>query len=180
MFQEILSFLCCPCCHSKLRLQNEKREHEEIVSGELVCSCGNRYLIRDGIADFGSHEQENVNSWSEYYQQDSYEELDQKMEARKSKTQKRIEQEFLHAITNETSNLEKGILLDIASGRGVLLQELLKTANPNIHIIAADLSFQVLRYDRMKLKMQAPERHINYIACDATQLPIQSDTIDMV
>lgn len=180
MFQEILPILCCPSCHRKLHLQKEKWEYEEIVSGELVCSCGNQYLIRDGIADFGSHEQENINSWSEYYQQDSYEELDQKMEAHKSKTQQRIEQKFLHAITNETSKLEKGVLLDIASGRGILLQELLKTTNSDVHIIAADLSFQVLKYDRMKLKMQEPERHISFIACDATKLPIQTGTVDMV
>ena len=180
MFQEILPILFCPCCHGKLHLQNERRECEEIISGEFVCSCGKQYYIRDGIADFGSHEQENINTWSEYYQQDSYEKLDQKMESNKSKNQQCIEQKFLQAITDQTLKLKTGTLLDIASGRGILLKKLIKTTGSEVHIIATDLSFQVLRYDRIKLKMQEPERHINFIACDATQLPVQSGVIDMV
>lgn len=71
-------------------------------------------------------------------------------------------------------------MLDVASGRGLLLRELLKNINAPVNIISTDLSFQVLKYDRIKLKEINPRVKVSYIACDATRLPIETSSIDMV
>lgn len=179
MYTEILDHLCCPCCRRPLDLHHAKVEAGEIISGELSCQCGQSYPIREGIADFGSHEQDGLNSWSGYYEENSYEELDKRVESNRSEHQKWIESQFLRSITAETSRLSEGYLLDIASGRGILLRELLKTSAPNVHIISTDLSFQVLKYDRIKLKKQHPQSKVSFLACDAAELPIKSDSIDV-
>lgn len=44
-----LSILACPHCQGKLTLENCRIEEQEILAGELSCSCGYRAEIRDGI-----------------------------------------------------------------------------------------------------------------------------------
>ena len=83
-------------------------------------------------------------------------------------------------ITEETCKLKQGFLLDVASGRGVLLRQLLKSCHTDVHIISADLSFDVLKYDKFKLKNIAPTVKVSYLACDCTQLPIKDDCLDGV
>jgi ubiquinone/menaquinone biosynthesis C-methylase UbiE len=47
-----------------------------------------------------------------------------------------------------------------------------------LQIICTDLSFVVLKYDRLTAKKINPEAKVNYIACDATNLPFKDNTID--
>lgn len=175
-----MSILKCPCCGSTLNVYETETENGEIIEGMLCCQKGHQFKIFRGIADFGSIEQKDANSWSEYYKEMNYEDLDASIDNRKTDHQKEIENEFLDGIIEETSKLEKGFLIDVASGRGMLLRKLLQTTNEQVHIIATDLSFDVLMYDRIKLKSLNPNIKISYIACDATNLPFQDHSIDMV
>lgn len=180
MYKEIIEILKCPCCGTDFELITEKEEKGEIIEGQLVCAQKHTYKIFAGVIDFGSVEQKDSNNWSELYQEVTYEELDNAIDDRKSENQKQIERLFLDGITSKTSKLEKGFLLDIASGRGMLLRKLLETTNEQVHIIASDLSFQVLMYDRMKLAQINPNIKVSYIACDATNLAFKNNSIDMV
>ena len=180
MYKEIVEILKCPCCGTDFELITEKEEKEEIIEGRLICAKKHAYRIFAGVIDFGSEEQKDSNNWSELYQEVTYEELDTAIDDRKSENQKQIERLFLDGITNKTSKLEKGFLLDIASGRGMLLRKLLETTNEQVHIIASDLSFKVLMYDRMKFAQINPKIKVSYIACDATNLAFKNNSIDMV
>ena len=68
----------------------------------------------------------------------------------------------------------------MASGRGILLGELVKTVSADVNLISTDLSFRVLTFDRAALKRTAPQVKVNYIACDATNLPVRDGSVDMV
>lgn len=61
----------------------------------------------------------------------------------------------------------------------MLLTKLVKNFGNNIDLVCVDLSFEVLKYDRIKSKNIDPNAKINYIACDATKLPFLSDTFDL-
>ncbi len=180
MYKEIVEILKCPCCGTDLELITEKEENGEIIEGQLICAKKHTYKIFAGVIDFGSEEQKNSNNWSELYQEVTYDELDAAIDDRKSENQKQIERLSLDGITNKTSKLEKGFLLDVASGRGMLLRKLLETTNEQVHIIASDLSFQVLMYDRVKFAKINPRIKVSYIACDATNLVFKDNSIDMV
>ena len=80
----------------------------------------------------------------------------------------------------EAAKLKSGFLLDVASGRGILLGELVKTVSADVNLISTDLSFRVLTFDRAALKRTAPQVKVNYIACDATNLPVRDGSVDMV
>lgn len=44
-----LSFLNCPTCHEQLNISNAAIQSNQILSGQLSCSCGMTYDIRNGI-----------------------------------------------------------------------------------------------------------------------------------
>ncbi|MBD5460930.1 MAG: methyltransferase domain-containing protein, partial [Lachnospiraceae bacterium] len=156
-----------------------KRDGDEIMEGKIVCEKGHNFYVHDGILDFQSQEQEIFNSWSKYDKDENLAELNRQIDAGKTDSQRKIENDFVSAIVREANVLRKGFLLDVASGRGVLLRELLKNMAPDVDIISVDLSFHILKQDRLKFKKSYPHARVNYIACDATNLPIQDDSIDM-
>ena len=180
MYTNILSVLRCPHCGGEFELTAAGKEGEEILEGKIACGKGHVFYIRQGILDFQSQEQENLNSWSEYIGEEGYDDLGQKIEARKTEKQKKIDRDFLEAIVGEAVKLKSGFLLDVASGRGILLGELVKTVSADVNLISTDLSFRVLTFDRAALKRTVPQVKVNYIACDATNLPVRDGSVDMV
>lgn len=179
MYPDILSILRCPCCGGRFRAQAAVCEQDEIVEGSLVCEQGHSYPIQDGVVCFGAQEQAGSNTWSEYYKEADYDEVDRAIDSRKTPAQLDAQQKLLDAITAQTSQLESGFLLDIASGRGMLLRQLLKTTSAKVHIIATDLSYPVLKFDRIKLRAVNPNVRVSYLACDATDYPIRDNSVDM-
>jgi ubiquinone/menaquinone biosynthesis C-methylase UbiE len=67
-------------------------------------------------------------------------------------------------------------ILDIGSGAGQILVHLLKTADPGARIVASDLSQQMLRRARNRVKSNRPE----YIAADMTRLPFADESFDCI
>ena len=180
MYTNIMPILRCPHCGTGLDLAEGQIENEEVVEGKIICKMGHVFSIHEGILDFNSQEQEGLNSWNEYYKEESYDDFDRELDAHDTETQRKNKKDFLDGIVEEAKKLNHGYLLDVASGRGLLLRELLKNVDSSVSIISTDLSFQVLKYNRIKLKKSNPRIRVNYIACDATKLPIINNSIDMV
>lgn len=180
MYTNIISILRCPHCGTRFELVESQIENEEIVEGKIICEKGHVFSVHEGILDFNSQEQENLNAWSKYYEEENDDDFDRRLDAHETETQRKNKKDFLAGIVEEVRKLDGGYLLDVASGRGLLLRELLKNIDAPVNIISTDLSFQVLKYDRIKLKEINPRVKVNYIACDATRLPIETGSIDMV
>nr|WP_255812636.1 class I SAM-dependent methyltransferase [Acidaminobacter sp. JC074] len=68
-------------------------------------------------------------------------------------------------------------VLDIGTGRGILLKAMLEAGIKNI--VCLDLSYEVLKCDRIKFLERFPHIEVNYIACDAKSLPFEDMTFDM-
>ena len=178
MYKEILKLLKCPKCNKKLSLNVEKIENSEIIDGKLSCNSGHDWVIREGVINFASMEQKAVNNWTEFYDQYDYEELDEKLLEETPKNIKTITDNAKKFIINSINDKDNEFILDIATGRGILFAEMLKHLKVESQIICTDLSFVVLKYARLKAKKINPEIKVNYIACDATNLPFNDNTID--
>jgi len=65
-------------------------------------------------------------------------------------------------------------ILDVGSGAGQIAQHLLKYADPEAEIICFDLSYEMLRRARRRLKSTRPR----FIAADLTRLPFKDESFD--
>ena len=179
MYEELLPMLRSPVCGGSFRLECLSASGDEIIDGSLVCDAGHSYAIRYGVVDFCSAEQDLANNWSEAYKETDYDSLDLQIENEKSAEEKRHDRLLLDRIAEETVCLKQGTVVDIASGRGMLLRALAARIDSPINLIATDLSFEVLKYDRLKLKKINPKLRASYIACDASALPLADSCADM-
>lgn len=180
MYKDILGVLHCPICLKNFQLHEQQTEREEVIEGVLVCCNNHRYAVHKGVIDFCSQEQENMNQWSELIENHNYEKLDKTIEAEKTAKEREQQQLHLNSITEPATQTEKGYIVDIASGRGMLLTKLAEKVKDSVHLIATDLSFDILMYDRIKLKKINPTVRVSFIACDATAMPLKSGFADMV
>lgn len=179
MYRDLSDILICPECKENLKLLVNKEEDGEVIEGKLCCDNNHNWIIKEGVINFGSKEQELSNNWEEMYKQDDYEAVDKKIFDSTPENMKRINDMTKDFIINRINNQENKVILDIATGRGMLLTELAKKITIDAQVLCADLSFEVLKYDRLKIKKINPNIKVNYIACDATNLPIKENSIDL-
>lgn len=178
MHKAILNYLCCPQCRRNLALQTDVEVEDDVMEGLLTCENGHSFRICKGVADFNSVEQGYANQWEDLSEDQSFEELDRDMEAKNPAEIIRRRELVLGAIVDAVSNRDCKVVLDIASGRGLMLTELVKRLDDDVHIISIDLSAFVLKYDYQKFKRIAPNQKISYLACDATNLPLKDCVVD--
>lgn len=176
MFRDILPLLCCPRCHAGLTLHAAAEHNGDVLTGTLTCAGGHRFLIHDGVADFQSAEQDFVNQWETLSDGQDFAEVDSAIDAGNGPEITRRRELVLDAILHAVQS-QGGPLLDIATGRGLLLTELARRLPEDIPLIAVDLSAFVLRHDRQKFAALFPQRKISFLACDATCLPLREGVI---
>jgi len=67
-------------------------------------------------------------------------------------------------------------ILDVGSGAGQLARHVLKYADPDAEIVCTDLSAEMLRRGRQRLRSDRPR----FVAADITQLPFPDETFDAI
>lgn len=179
MYQQILDRLCCPQCRADFSLTVHAAEDDDVTEGVLSCANGHCFRIHAGVADFNSKEQEWGNNWETMGQDQTFEEVDQQIEATMPGELLRRRNLVIDAVADAAVAKNGRLVLDIASGRGLLLTELVKRLPEDAHLIAIDLSAFVLGYDRQKFLRLAPGRKVSYLACDATCLPLKDGSMDV-
>lgn len=179
MYKSILDAVLCPKCHGKLKLKSKKQINGEVIEGTLACTNNHKWKIEEGVINFESEEQEKTNNWSETYKEIDYDELDTKIKEKTPQIEIDAQEKAKEEIINLINKYQAKKVLDIATGRGLLLTKLVKNLGNNIDLVCVDLSFEVLKYDRIKAIKINPDAKINYIACDATKLPFLRDTFDL-
>ena len=179
MYKNILEILTCPKCQEKLQIEAEKESNGEVIEGLLTCTNYHQWQVEDGIIIFQAQEQKEVNNWNELYKDISYKDLDDKIKDSTPQVELTAQKEGIREIINIVKKKDSTKILDIATGRGMLLTELVQEFGSKINLVAVDLSARVLKYDRLKCKELNPKARINFIACDATELPILKDSLDL-
>ncbi|ERJ13885.1 class I SAM-dependent methyltransferase [Haloplasma contractile] len=182
MYSELLEFLVCPKCKHALHLTIDEGKDDEIITGTVFCNDNHRFQIRNGVVDFNSVEQEFANNWSELHKEyeNDYDKVDQEIQSRMPELLKQQQKLVIEKFKDFLIKQKPNFVLDIATGRGDLIRALLEDTDPNINYICTDLSYDVLMYDRLKLKKRYPNKRINFIACDASNLPIRNNSMDAV
>lgn len=180
MYKEIIKILICPICKKTLKILNAEEQNGEILTGILQCQSGTNWNIQKGVLDFKTEEQSDANRWTELTKERTFEELDEMIREKTPKNQMELSNKATQNIINFINTNKPKTVVDIATGRGMLLLDIVKKVKENLQLICTDLSFTILAADRLKIKQYNPEINVNFIACDATNLPINNDQIDLV
>ncbi|MCK4481468.1 MAG: class I SAM-dependent methyltransferase [Candidatus Lokiarchaeota archaeon] len=180
MYEEIIPLLKCPNCDTPLHLIDSALKNGEIIEGKLKCNCDEIWEIRDGVLDFRVEEQESVNRWSELTKDMSFEELDEMILSKTPQNQQELTLKTIEDIINYLNVNKPDFAVDIATGRGMLLNELVKELKHEFHLVCADLSYVVLKADREKIQKYNPKIKVSFVSCDATNLPFLDNSYDLV
>ncbi len=180
MYHNILSLLKCPICDEKFSIDNVyQKQNDEIIDAHISCRNNHIFAIKDGVLDFNSQEQTDYNNWSKLYETTKQEEFDALIASKTPDNLKELCEKAIKNIINYLNQKKPNIIFDVATGRGSLLSILIKNLNFNPIIICTDLSYEVLKYDRIKFQNINPDLKINYIACDCSNIPITDKSIDL-
>lgn len=179
MFKSFLDTVVCPKCKTKMHLEISKQEADEVIEGKLICEKNHVWIIKDGVINFNSQEQEFGNNWSGYYKNTDYEELDRIITSKTDDMLLKANELTKDSIFRHIKAKGAKKIIDIATGRGMLLTYLAEHVEDNTELVCVDLSHEVLKYDRLKVKRINPDLKVNFIACDATNLPFKEKTFDI-
>ncbi len=180
MYRKIIELMECPKCKNKFKIEEKETFKEEIISGYIGCDCGGKWEITEGVLDFGSEEQKGVNNWSEITREITFAELDRLIMKKTPQNQLQLQEKAKVFIADFIKEAKPDFIIDIATGRGMLLDKISSDLPPKTHLVCTDLSKTVLKADREKIKKKHPEAKISYIACDVTGLPFKDNSFDLV
>lgn len=150
MYISILDHLRCPQCRENLAAKTELEYDGDVIEGTLACGNGHTFRICNRVADFHSKEQTLANQWKTMEDEQRFDELDRDMDEQNPPEILQRRKLVQNSIAQAVSRHDCKTVLDIASGRGLMLTELARTLKEDVHIICVDLSAFVLKYDHRK------------------------------
>ncbi|TFF63812.1 MAG: class I SAM-dependent methyltransferase [Promethearchaeota archaeon] len=181
MYQEVIDLLECPDCKKSLSTTEIFKEGDEIIKGRVICECGKEWEIDSGVLNLGVDEQEDVNRWSEIIEKlGSFEKLNEMIKEKTPANQMELGKKSIYRIIEEIKETKPRYILDIATGRGRLLENLIDYLPTNAHLVCTDLSLFVLKQDRQSIKKSHPKSKVSFIACDVKELPFANRSFDTI
>lgn len=164
----------------KLSLQErvETKELGETDQGLLSCSCKEGRIV-EGVLDFRVEEQKKGNQWSKVLKNKSLDELNKDVREKTPQNQFQLQEKTLKSIAKYIKSSEGKLILDIATGRGMLLEKLLPLPH-ECHVVCVDVSLAMLKAIRARNKKLYPRTKISYIPSDAASLPFIDECFDFV
>lgn len=165
-----LPMLACPYCQSKLNLSNCNIEDQEIMSGELSCSCGYRAAIRNGIicGDTGPI--------SPYDGEDSKRNCYRMMS---SELLSLIQKAYLWLDDKlNTCDTNNKVILEDCINNYFFCYANLEELNPNAFYIVSDKFEEVVSMYKDLIEKLNLQRNILYIAAGSHLLPLRHGCVD--
>ena len=175
MHRQLLDVLCCPFCHGDLHLKASD-ERPEIANGVLACSGGDReFVIEVGIPVLGDRElmARLCDRWTEgMLTRDLY-----KRNLRN--TRQWYESSGQFAAFVDAAAAVEGFIVDIASGPGASFSgALVARLSPRSHFVLTDAAVHMLHGLRDAWLDEPREARLDFAACDGSQLPFRSSSLD--
>ncbi|NEU04788.1 class I SAM-dependent methyltransferase [Clostridium senegalense] len=181
MYKEVEDILVCPRCGSKINIRKiYLKEGEEIIEGTLNCEKNHKFYIKHGIIDFHYKENKNVSNLAQFYFERDFENINIAIENKTPNNLRNFQnlsKQYMNAIIQKKKYKN---VLDIASGRSILLEGMAEKFSHNPNIVSLDLNFAVLKYNRKMIKKINPKAKITYIACDYLNLPFKNSAFDCI
>jgi ubiquinone/menaquinone biosynthesis C-methylase UbiE len=155
-----------------------KLNTDELNDLFFECENKHRYHIIDGVVDFRTREIQGE-QWSL-----SYRNYDEYLHEHHWPGNPNYERGLNHddVIWTEIEKLRPRLILDMACGTGQGIKHQIKRINWPVTIVMVDLSHRILKWDKVfySNEWKNPYAEMVYLACDGANLPILSDSVDVV
>lgn len=182
----MINILACPFCQGNLVFDGVEAEGR-LRKGLLECiSCSQTFQVRDEIPDL------RAGDWSKNLltEKKILELLDLNEDALRSLVEERgtypesqpaevqeADVQILETMCSKIAGFP--FVLDIASGRGILLRNVAKGI-PDIHLVGTDIDENMLRTAQEELQNANLYEQTSLLLCDVGQLPFKSDSIPSI
>lgn len=171
-----LPLFSCPDCGGELSLSADSVADNQILEGELKCSCGRSLMIKDGILysydpaaenmDFNiaNREDNHIESYVKTTDSDYMDKTYRGLEWMKR------EMDF--------ENLKGKIILEPGSGFGFLLRHIYNELPENCTYICVDKNPDYNIFLKKNLELSQQKKNIIFINADLPELPFKNNTVD--
>jgi len=166
MREFLLDLLICPYCKAGLKVSGAEYADKEIESGDLVCRCGRRFPIQNGVPRFIKSD-DYARNFSFQWRRFAKTQLD-------SFNKTHISENRFTEITGLTYDKLKGrLVLDVGCGAGRFLEI---AAKSNSQVVGIDLSLAV---DAAKANLKGFS-NVHIVQADIFNLPFKPHSFDFV
>ncbi len=169
-----LNLLACPRCQGALTISKGDIKEDAIIHGILQCTCGNEYIIDDGILmidegieDYefeyeGTYASQYINATDNDYLANIY---------------KRIN--WIQRILDFES-LKGKTVLELGSGVGFAIRNLYHLLPEGCHYIAVDHDLKRHQFLKRILEKSIDKKKIIFICGDFSRIPLPKQSVDWI
>lgn len=167
----LVPLMQCVTCGQRLEVErrDSARSPGDVTEGLVTCAKGHRWPIEAGVLVF-SREDALSDAWSRNLK--SYAAYVASREAAE-----RDDRDVIAPILARVPGDVSGPVLDLCTGQGALLFDLLSRLDPEVPVVSADMSQTIQTYNRRYLLERYSDRPVSFIACDATTLPFRAGAL---
>lgn len=184
---EFLNLLYCPKCKKKLIIKNGEIESNTLLSGQLMCNCGYKADISDGIIVFEGAELENL--YEQKFEGAKYKKVLEKTEDIFNH-EEMLPPEYLTVLTASLNWIHKMIakekltnkvVLDFLTHSGILTNRLidqLTEKNERFMFIAIDPRLQLVENSKKLFYMREKKPPALFLCGSYEKMPLKRESVD--
>jgi len=175
-----LNVLCCPGCEGGLMLQKARIEDNQIMEGCLVCSCGEKYEINEGILIVEKKSEgvsDNIDSSLNTDAELLFKYIDSTDSVFLDKVYKSLNWYDYNTRKNDFAG---NVVLDLGVGFGFFLRAVFDKLAEDTLYIAIDHDINGLNLIKNIIESSGSKKNIMYICTDFKRLPIKKEAIDVL
>lgn len=169
-----LDVLRCTECASKLNIKDAEITDNQIINGNLMCDCSKEYKVQDGIVVADSPFQNNVL----YYDDRFFGKYIDGTDWRYLDNLHRTIEYFNKRV--HTKDLKGKVLLELGSGSGFSLRNLLRKLPEDCTYIAVDHDIKRHHFLKGLIERADIKRNVVFLCCDFLNMPVKQNSVDVL